>query len=60
MTHKKRFLATLRKTDHSKDIFGNECAGKEIGPFIVHGKMTGYITTIDRTFLLTDWSIHYI
>ena len=57
---RKRFMATLRKSDRSKDLFGNECAGKKIGPFVECGKMTGYITAFDRTFQLTEWTIRYV
>ena len=29
-----RFIAIVKKGEYSKDCFGNECAGQEIGPFI--------------------------
>ena len=28
------FFATVRLGPHSKDLFGNECAGKKIGPIV--------------------------
>ncbi len=52
-----RFFAILQKNPHSVDFTGKEQAGKKYGPFtVLHADHTT-VSTVDRTFNLTQWTI---
>ena len=55
------FYAIVQKGEHSADVFGNECAGQRLGPYVVsriRKSKQGDITSIeagDFAFKPWDW-----
>ena len=52
-----KFFATVKKGNHSKDLEGNECAGKKIGPFIATVIRTNKVEAGWRHFVYQDWAL---
>ncbi len=49
-------MAIVKAGKHSKDIFGNDGAGKKLGPFVVKKKLDRQLNTIDKEFYNREFS----
>ena len=51
------FYATVKLGPHSKDLLGNECAGKKIGPFVATRVLGAKVEAGGRQFVYQDFMI---
>ena len=51
------FSVKIKEHKHSKDLEGNEHAGKVLGPFLCSGRRQGVVSAGDRKFFTEQFEI---